>query len=540
MAGVELLAIDFPTLLIVPDWIEAHCVVPDGDGKGLPFVMYDWQLHVALNHYRVKPSASVGKKASNFHYRRSQVIAPQKTGKGPFSAALVCAEAVGPVVFAGWARGGEVYRCREHGCGCGWEYWYEQGEPMGRPWATPLIQLLATSDDQVKNVFRPLQSMVRYGPLAEQMKIGEEFIRCPNDGLIEKVTSSALSRLGNPITAAFMDETQLFLKSNGLIDVATTMRRGLGGMGGRAFETTNAYNKAEISYASMTHTAKALDIYRFWDEPPTEFNYLIPEERAQIHAYNYRHSPHVDLEAIEAEAAELCETDPAQAERFYGNRIRAGADAAFDLDRWRSLHRDGYAPAAKSPVVVGVDGARFDDALAVVACEVHTGFMWPVAIVERPLNADDDYEHDFEHVDQMMQDLFSQYTVFSVYIDPQFIEPLVEKWVGRWGPRRVKAYLTNRPRAIADVLADFRASQSAGEICHNGDATFEAHIANARRRSLNVLDDEGRPRWGISKDAPKSPRKIDAAMAAAICWKARRDAVAQGVQERKARPAAFV
>src|SRR5690606_12440329 len=123
--------------------------------------------------------------ATSFHYRRSQIVAPQKTGKGPWSAAIVCAEALGPVLFGGWAVGGEVYRCRDYDCGCGWEYEYEPGEPMGMPWPTPLIQLLATAVEQVDNVYRPLQSMLWYGSLFEQVRIGEEFVRLPNDGRID-------------------------------------------------------------------------------------------------------------------------------------------------------------------------------------------------------------------------------------------------------------------------------------------------------------------------------------------------------------------
>src|SRR5690606_25807579 len=140
-----------------------------------------------------------------FHFRRSQVIAPQKTGKGPWSAAIICLEAVGPALFNGWARGGELYRCVDFGCDCGWEYEYEPGEAMGRPWATPLIQLLATSVEQVDNVYRPLQAMARYGPLQSVMRVGEEFVRLPNDGRIDVVTSSATARLGNPITFALQD-----------------------------------------------------------------------------------------------------------------------------------------------------------------------------------------------------------------------------------------------------------------------------------------------------------------------------------------------
>jgi hypothetical protein len=44
--------------------------------------------------------------------------------------------------------------------------------------------------------------------------------------------------------------------------------------------------------------------------------------------------------------------------------------------------------------------ALYDDALAVVAAEVESGYMWPVGIWERPSNAGDDYEHPKHEVDQ--------------------------------------------------------------------------------------------------------------------------------------------
>src|SRR5258707_13410614 len=93
--------VDFPTLFVAADWIEAHCIVPDGLGflRRDPFVMYDWQLWCTVNHSRIKPTAKIGQLATAFHYRRSQVIAPQKIGKGPWTATIVAAEGAGPVVF---------------------------------------------------------------------------------------------------------------------------------------------------------------------------------------------------------------------------------------------------------------------------------------------------------------------------------------------------------------------------------------------------------------------------------------------------------
>lgn len=332
--------VDFPTLgFLVADWVEAHCIVPDGFRKFARWRMYDWQLWCTANFYRVKRDARRGQLATAFHNRRAQIVAPQKAGKGPWSATLVAAEAVGPVLFAGWARGGEIYACADHGCECGFEFVYEPGDPMGQPWATPLIQLLATSEDQVDNVFRPLQAMARHGALAELMRVGEEFIRLPNDGRIDVVTSSATARLGQPITFALQDETGLYTKANKMVRVAETQRRGVAGMGGRSLETTNAWDPSEESVAQRTAESARPDIFRWHPLPPASLSYRNKEERRRIHRRVYAGSDHVDLDAIEAEVAELLERDPAQAERFFGNRIVHGQGAWLPDGLWVSTQR---------------------------------------------------------------------------------------------------------------------------------------------------------------------------------------------------------
>jgi len=53
------------------------------------------------------------------------------------------------------------------------------------------------------------------------------------------------------------------------------------------------------------------------------------------------------LAAIEAEAAELMETDPAQAERFYGNRIVHGLGAWLRDGLWDGAYA-GNVVAAES------------------------------------------------------------------------------------------------------------------------------------------------------------------------------------------------
>lgn len=530
--------VDFPTLWVVPDWIEAHCTIPDGDRKGEPFQLYEWQLWCTVNHYRVRPNAKVGQKSTAFAHRRSVVVAPQKTGKGPWSATIICAEAVGPVLFDGWAKGGELYECRRHGCGCGWVYEYQPGEPMGRRWSTPLIQLLATAEDQTDNVYRPLQAMAKTGALAEMMRVGEEFIRLPNEGRIDVVTSSALARLGNPITFALQDESGLYTVTNKMVKVAETQRRGLAGMGGRAMETTNAPDPTEDSTAKRSLTSAADDVFRFHRPPPAHLDYSDPVQRREIHRIVYAGSAHIDLDSIEAEAAEIMEKDSAQAERFFGNRMVAGSGSAFDLDRWKHLARPGLVIPDGELIVIGVDGARFQDALAIVATDVESGHQWPIYVQERPENAGDDYEHDLEAADRAMLDACTRWQMWRTYVDPQFIEVLLERWQGRWGTDRVLPWYTYRFRPMTAALAAYRAAMTAGTVTNDGHALMAAHIGNATKRATNVLDDDRLPMWVIEKPEPK--RKIDAAMAGCLSWEARGDAIAAGAKKkRKARAIGF-
>lgn len=332
--------VDFPTMWVVPDWIERHCVLPDIDGVPDLYEMYEWQLWCTVNHYRVRPTAMVGQLATAFHNRRSQIVGPQKCGKGPWTASIICAEARGPVRFDGFAGRSDAYVCSDFGCSCGWEYEYAELEPMGVPWGKPLIQISATSIDQVEdNIYAPLQWMIRRGPLIEQMRVGDEMIRLPNDGEIVPVTSNANSKLGNPITFAVQDETGLYTESNGLRKFARTQRRGAAGIGGRTMETTNAWDPVMNSVAQQTHESKAPDIFKFFRQPPAHWSYKNKAERAKIHRYVYRGSLHVDLDAIEAEAVELMELDVAEAERFYGNKLVQGAGAWLLEELWEASER---------------------------------------------------------------------------------------------------------------------------------------------------------------------------------------------------------
>lgn len=545
MGAPERYVVDFPTLWIVPAWHEHHCIIPDGFRKGATWRHYDWQLWITVNHYRVKSDAvpfdeeGYPSRAAAFENRRSQVVAAQKTGKGPFAAVIVCGEAVGPVLFAGRAEGGEIYRCADHGCQCGWSYVYDAGEPMGMPWPTPLIQLLATSEDQVDNVYRPLQAMARGPYLSALMRVGESFIRLPNDGRIDVVTSSAQSRLGNPITFALQDETQLYTAQNKLVKVAETQRRGLAGMGGRSMETTNCWDPGEQSVAQRTYESKAADVFKFFEEPPAALDWKKKADRRKILEYNYSGSPHVPVSQVQAEAEELNEVDPGQAERFYGNRIVSGHGVWMDAERWTSRAKAREVDPG-TQVVVGFDGSDVDDWTG-FRCETRDGYQFTPKFPDgRPMiwnPAEHEGKVPRAEVTAGLAHIADTFILVRGYFDPPYWESEIDAWAEEHGEEKILRWYTKRPtqmHAAAERLYVDLGKADAG-FWHDGCATTRDHVAAAHRTPRPTADTPGR--YILRK--PGDGRKIDMAIPSILVHEAWGDMTAAGWPELETGPTYF-
>lgn len=511
----------FPTLgYQVADFVEAKCVVPDREQVGQPFTLTDEQLRFLLWHYRIRPAARFDERQrlwrGSFHFSRgSQLTRPQKWGKGPFASVIVCGEAEGPVVFDGWDA---------------------DGQPVGRPWPTPVIQITALSEDQAGNVWDALLPMIELGAIAGDITdTGLTRIHLQRGGKIEPSTSSALSRLGQRIVFLVQDQTESWVESNGGRKLADNQRRNIAGMGGRWLSTPNAWDPTEESVAQYTSESERDGVYHDDVDPPERLSIRNKRERRQALKTVYGDSYWVDLDRIDAEIEALLPRDPAQAERWFLNRKHAAEGKAFSGERWDELPRPFEAPPG-SLIVIGVDGARFVDALALIATQVESGHQWPLGIWERPQAAPDDYEHPFHAVDGAMVEAFERFDVWRAYVDPQYIDYLLEKWQGRWGEKRVLPWHTNRPRQMAWAVRNYTEAIGIGDLSHDGDDRFARHVKNAVKQKVNVYDDKHRQMHTIAKDRPDSPRKIDAAAAGVLSWEARGDAIAGGALRRKPSP----
>jgi hypothetical protein len=526
---------EFPTLgRDIEKWILAHCAIPDRDQAGDRFVPTEEQRDFLYQHYRVNPHATRDRAMSArlgfdvwrdaWHYPRgSQLCRPQKWGKGPFSGAIVCVEAAGPALFAGWK---------------------DNGEPDGRPWPTPVIQITALSEDQTDNVWMALLPMIELGKFEHDIPDTALLrIYLPNGGYIEPVTASAKSRLGQRVTFLEQDQTESWLEQNGGRKLADNQRRNVAGMGGRWLSTCNAWDPAENSVAQYTAEIEVGlgGVYHDDVDAPESLSIRNKQDRRKALKQVYGDSYWVDLDRIEDEIIALLPRDPAQAERWFLNRKRATESAAFSLEKWgeRSSKKEVERGAL---ITVGVDGARFEDDLGIVGTEVETGYQFVLGHWSVPKDAPPDYEHPMDEVDGVMTDAWERFSVWRVYIDPGStagnIEPLVDRWQGRWG-KAVVPWRMNQPKKTAYAVANFTAAINSGELSHDGDPALTQHIGNSHKHPTKVYDDDGRPMHVIAKDRSHSPFKMDLAAAAVLSWEARGDAIADGAQKRQYRAMGF-
>lgn len=504
-------------------WITAHCVVPAGYDLNRPFRLTGWQLRNAVDFYTIKDglefNAARPALGSAFRWRRGQIVGGQKLGKSPFGAAVACFEAVGPCVFCGWAKGGERFRCSDWGCGCGFAYEYRVGEPMGMPRRTALIQLLATSEEQTANVYRPLQTMIRNGRLDDLMKVREGFIRLPNGGRIDPVTSSAKSKLGNPVNFAIMDESGVYTKRSGMFEVADTVARGTAGMDGRVLELTNPWDPMDASFGQATYEARVSDIMKYFPRHDPSLDFMDAADRRRILEFVYRGSPWIQIDQIEAMCEELLQRDPTQARRFFGCELVQGLGSYMPEVLYDATESDREPPEPGTQICLGFDGSQTGDWTALRA-ETLDGYRWTPTYgpSNRPTfwnPAEWEGRIPRSEVNAAVDELFAKYDVARFYCDPHPWETQVDDWSLRYGGDIVVPWPTNQIGRMYDALTRFLQDTADHTTTHSVDATAKLHMMAARKVA------KPGDRYVLGK--PSQNQKIDISMADILAHEAAAD-----------------
>lgn len=558
--------VDFPTMGdLIDAWITRHCRQPDGVLRGKPFRPSDWQFWIEANRWRVREGVRqipLGQVTVDnplllnqaFYYRMTMTVGPQKTGKGPFTAAMACVEACGPVVFAGWAKDGEKYRCADNGCPCGWEYEYLPGEPMGMRHPSPLVQLIAHSEDQGANIYSALQAMITLGPLRRILKVREGFIRILRSGIaddedddslknldldkIEVVTSSAKSRLGARISDAEQDEVGTYLPSaigrSTLRDAARTQARNAAGMGGRVHLYTNAWDPTENSWGQEVYEADEPDVFVFYRNPELEtslkhhdgssYRFSNARERRRILKWVYSGSPWVSIDSIDAEARPLMKKDPAEAKRFFGNYLVQGQGAFMEPALYDATGVDKPLPPDGTEICLGFDGSKTGDWTAIRAETVDGWRFTPTYGPDgRPSWWDPKEWNDripFEEVNACMDYLCEHYRVQRAYCDPHGWESTIDGWSNRYGDDVFVQWPTNKTERMYSALERYWQDTADKTTTHSVDKTARTHALNAKKIA--------KPGDKYMLGKPSDIQKIDIEMADILAHEAASDMRAEG------------
>lgn len=516
---------EFPTLgYQVGEWIESHCVIPDGDHIGETYRLTEEMWRFLLWFYRLEPNSG------RFSYvRGGQLVRPQKWGKGPFGSAIICAEAEGPVLPDGWDA---------------------DGEPVGRPWTTPWIQVTATAEDQTDNVWRSLQPMIELGSLAAEIPdTGKTRINLAGGGLIEPVTAKAGTRLGQRVTFVLQDETHGWLPGTGGRALADTQRRNVAGMNGRWLETTNAWDPNESSVAQDTAEEDAADVHRDHLTPPPTLKLKVQRDRRKILRLVYGDSWWVDQDRIESEVVALLDRDPGQAERYFANRVWSGDAVWIDAEVVKDRADTGVHVAERTQITLGFDGSlgsvksrRKPDASCLGASRIEDGHLFTLGVWEAEQPDPDNlwtWEPSHDDVERTVDEAFERFDVVLMWADPQHWQNDIGRWALSHGGQRVVERWTNNDDWMAKELERLHTALLNGDVSHDGHPAAVRHLVNAQRyakRSSSADPDGKKQRVLVSKKHRNSPDKIDMVPTWVLAYAARAHVLEKGLHLAQSAP----
>ncbi len=517
-------------------FIESQLCHGPGDLLGENVTLNDEQRGWIYRMYEVYPES--------VERRKRQVIVNEpnaQAGKRRFQrCALSLRKGSSKTEFAAWIAAAELHQDGPVRC-AGFTTRRGVRVPVSRAVTDPYIPMISYTEEQTEELaYGALRRILEKSSIGSDFDIGlERIMRLTGDGKAEAVSASPNARDGARTTWQHGDETHRFtldsLKRAWTVMLANLSKRPIADPW--ALETTTAPEPGMNSVAEST----MLRAQEIADTPEGK--------RSRLFFFHREASAQHDLETEDGLKAAIVEAsgpyigkwtpvdtiaeqfrapdaDRAYLERVWLNRPVQASGVAFNVPQWRDLANPGFVVPPHTAITLGFDGSRYDDATALIATAVDSGFQWPLGIWMHDGTAN--WEVPVAEVDGAVSDAFERYYVLRMYCDPPKWETWVAAWSNRYGKTHVLEWWTNRRKPMAYALRSFSNAMQAGEISHNGDATLTNHLANARRLYTNLVDEHGARLWILRKERPDSPNKIDGAMGAVLSWEARNDALQAG------------
>ena len=434
--------------------------------------------------------------------------------------------------------------------------WDAGGNPVGRPVNSPVIPMMAVTEEQVEELaYGVLKFVLENGPDSELFDISKERIvrkswNGTEDGFVVAVSNAPGSRDGARTTFQHFDEPhRLFMPR--MRDAHETM---LQNMPKRPMEdpwtlyTSTAGQPGQNSIEEDVR-AEAESIEKGEIDDPSLFFFA-----------RWAGDEHDDLTTVENRVAAVADAtgpigewgvgqferiakdydrkgvDKSYWERVWLNRWRKGGSQAFNMVKVAELCKgeDGedYPPIPDGAFVAGgFDGARFKDSTALTITDIQTGRQMCLGCWERPDNVDE-WEVDEDEVDLAVDEMMSRFEVWRLACDPPYWYAPVANWASKY-PDRVIEWHTTRKRPMAAAAMSYAQAIDSSEVTFGANRfrdTLLRHLGNTGRRELTLTDDQGQPLWTPQKQDGRLEDKIDAAMSGILSWETCLDARREGAQ----------
>jgi phage terminase large subunit-like protein len=538
----------------VAAWMEANLVHGPGDIRGQPYTLDVEKTAILYRIYELHAPGTKTPEGQDIggrrRFKRVGLSVRKGWAKTEFAAAIAAAELHpdAPVRFREWAKDGIT--------------------PIGTGVSDPYIPMVAYTEEQSEELaFGALKVMLEDGALAEDFDIQQDRIIVLDGGgkakgKAESLASSPDSRDGARTSLNIFDEThrmatEKLVKSHQTmlanipkrkaadawtLEITTAFEPGLGSVAEGTMEYAKLVSEGRIEDSNLCfYHRQASDEYKLYNEKDEP----IPQgmREAVIDASGPA-SVWTDVDAIVGLALDP-QTDRAYWERVWLNRPVQQSLQAFPMPQIdllvvpkKTIIVPGtmtskevlWHPDKDEKITLGFDGAQTRDTTALVGTHLATGRQFLIACWKNP-GGERDWKVPADEVDATIRFAFSQWDVWRLYADPYYWDTHVADWVARYmyrGKPRVFEWATNTHKKMALSLKAYVTAMKEGVWHYDGDETFRSHLANARKASIPILDEDGQNMWLIRKERPDSPLKIDCAMAGCLSWEAYRDAIAAG------------
>ncbi|MFI9202625.1 hypothetical protein [Streptomyces sp. NPDC053048] len=512
-------------------WAQKYIVQPDGERAGEPWRFTGEQIRFLAHWFSVDDSG-------RWVYSSGSLRRSKGWGKSPLLAALCIIEFIGPCRFSHWAVEGErCYSCEVAGKGT--RHTGTQRHPVGKRVPLPLVNLAATSIDQTKNVYDAIRGMLAESPAEREfdLDIGKTMVQFKSGkpGKIEPVTASSRGLEGARQSFVCLDESHHLVPNNQGVHVYEVLDRNVrktSGAGSRLLESTNAFNPLEESVAQRTYEAFTAGtrglLYDCVEASDSDLDLKDAVRVRQAVIEAYADSYWVDVDGI-VEAIQDPRTTAPVAHRFYLNQIAESSDGWMSKAEWDACFDDEDPIQPGDQIAIGFDGSIRGDSTGLVGVRLRDAKLFVLGLWERPERAPVDWEVDVLAVDAAVREAFKTYRVAWSYFDPPYFQEAIGRWSIEHGDDTVYEFWTNKPTRMVQAVERFRTAATVGDLKHDGDTRLTRHVLNAVTREVpqGLL---------ITKDSPRSKRKIDLSVAAVLAMEARADAIADGrMQIRRSR-----